>query len=117
MKHVLIVEDNLEAAFLIQVQLSRLKYLSSVCIDPFIVLKKVEDGLVDALTIDVMLGSVNGIALTKHIRQINPKIPIIIITAMATEDVRIQALQAGANWFLTKPYSLSELKTILNLSV
>lgn len=110
MKHVVIAEDNADHAWLLQIQLNKLHCLSSVCLDPFIIIEKVKKGLADVITIDINMPLINGIDLIKMIRKIDKNIKIIVITAQDIGDTRIRAMQAGANYYITKAYHMSELK-------
>lgn len=110
MKHVIIVEDNDECAFLLQHQLNKLKFLSSVCTNPFTIIERVKNKMVDALTVDIGLPEVNGIEIIRQVRKINKEILIVVVTAQAMEETRIDCLKAGADYFIRKPYSLEELK-------
>ena len=113
MKHIIIVEDNDAAAFLLQTQLGKLGFLSSVCINMFIVLDKVKNEMVDAVIVDIGLPEVSGLEIIKHIREIDKKVLIVVVSGYSADSDRIQAFQLGANYYLTKPYSPSDLKTIL----
>lgn len=113
MKHVLIVEDLDDHAFLLQTQLNRLHLLTSVCTDTFLILKKLKSGVIDAITIDINLPEISGIELIKHIRDIDKKVLIIVISCMNDESNRIEAAKAGASYYLLKPYNTNDLKTIL----
>jgi len=114
MKHVLIVEDNDEHAFLLQIQLGKLGFLSSVCVNIFHILDKVQHGMIDAITIDIGLSEINGVEVIKHVRRIDKDILIIVITSFSDESTRIHSLKSGANYHLIKPYKIEDLKTILS---
>jgi DNA-binding response OmpR family regulator len=113
MKHVLIVEDIDEHAFLLQTQLNRLHLLTSVCTDAFLILKKLKSGIIDAITIDINLPEISGIELIRHIRNIDKSVLIIVISCMNDESIRIEAAKAGASYYLLKPYNINDLETIL----
>jgi FixJ family two-component response regulator len=48
------------------------------------------------------------------VRKIDSEIKIVVITAISTLDVREESFKAGASYFLLKPYSLNDLKTVLD---
>lgn len=112
MKHVLIVEDLDDHAFLLQTQLNRLHFLTSVCTDAFLIMKKLKSGMLDAITIDINLPEISGIELIKHIRNIDKNVMIVVISCMQDESIRIEAAKAGASYYLLKPYSINDLRTI-----
>lgn len=115
MKHTLIVEDDDECTFLLQLQLNRLHYLSSVCCDVFHIIEKVKSGRVDMLIVDInLLGyKMNGLDIIRQVRKIDSEIKIIVITAISTQEIRAEAFKVGATYFITKPYTLNDLKIVL----
>ena len=116
MKHILIVEDDHECAFLLQLQLNRLQYLSSVCCDVFQILEKIKRKTIDILIVDInLLGyQSNGIDVIRQVRKLDSELKIVVITAISTGDMRQESFKAGASYFITKPYSINDLKTVLN---
>jgi two-component system KDP operon response regulator KdpE len=62
----------------------------------------------DLALVDLMLPGMDGIELTRQLREIYP-IPIIILSAMGEEAKKIEALEVGADDYVTKPFSMEEL--------
>src|ERR1041384_4626537 len=63
----------------------------------------------DICVLDVMLPSKDGYSIAKDIRQVNPNVPIIFVTAKnQTEDV-LKGFEVGGNDYLRKPFSMEEL--------
>ncbi len=58
---------------------------------------------------DVKMPEMDGIEVLQHVKQINPTIPVILITAHATIDISIQALRLGAEDIILKPFESPEL--------
>ena len=61
------------------------------------------------LVLDVRMPEIGGLELERRLTARNHRIPIIFITAYATDDIRTQAFQAGAAGFLCKPFSQQSL--------
>jgi FixJ family two-component response regulator len=61
------------------------------------------------LILDVRMPSVGGLELQRRLAATNYRIPIIFVTSYDSDDVRTQALQAGAVGFLRKPFSQESL--------
>lgn len=114
MKHVMIVEDNPDHAWILQIQLNKLRFLSSVCLDPFMIIEKIKKGQVDAITVDISMPVINGIDLIRMIRKVDNKIRIVVITSQVWDETRIQSMKAGADYFITKPYVANELNATLH---
>ena len=64
----------------------------------------------DLLLLDVMMPKINGYDVCKDIRRGNPDIPIIMLTAKSEEIDKVLGLELGADDYVTKPFSLRELK-------
>jgi CheY-like chemotaxis protein len=69
----------------------------------------------DLIVADIMMPGVDGLTM---IRQIKSKpelsdIPTVVLSALATEQDKAAALQAGANAFLAKPFTANELKEVI----
>lgn len=63
----------------------------------------------DLVLLDLMLPGLNGLEVARTIRRTS-RVPIIMVTARAAELERIVGLEAGADDYLTKPFSIAELR-------
>lgn len=63
----------------------------------------------DVIILDIMMPKLNGIEALKQLRQTGNKTYVIMLTAMAEIDDKVTGLEAGADDYLTKPFSLKEL--------
>src|SRR5882724_7820608 len=63
----------------------------------------------DAVVLDLMLPDVNGYNVCEEIRRWNNFVPIIMLTARSQETDKIRGLDAGADDYVTKPFSVNEL--------
>jgi DNA-binding response OmpR family regulator len=63
----------------------------------------------DLIVLDVMLPGMDGFEVAKRIRAKNNRIPIFMLTAMASDEDRIAGLECGVDDYLTKPFVLKEL--------
>jgi DNA-binding response OmpR family regulator len=70
----------------------------------------------DIFVIDLMMPDIDGFQLCRMIREdpVTKRTPILIITALTDEDSKMVALGAGANDYLTKPFSIDKLKSRIN---
>ena len=66
-------------------------------------------GHFDMCLLDVMMPKMDGISLAKEIRLVNQEIPIIFLTAKNLKDDILDGFKAGADDYLTKPFSMDEL--------
>lgn len=65
----------------------------------------------DLVLLDIMLPEVSGLDLFGEIRQIDPTVPVIFITAISDSDTAIRAMQLGANDYIVKPLRLEDVRS------
>jgi DNA-binding response OmpR family regulator len=68
----------------------------------------------DLVILDLMLPDINGFAVCEDMRQTHPVVPIIMLTARSQETDKIRGLEAGADDYMTKPFSVGELVARIN---
>ncbi|MEH6752626.1 MAG: phosphate regulon transcriptional regulator PhoB [Alphaproteobacteria bacterium] len=109
--NVLIVEDEPPLVELLSYNLEKAGFQIHIARDGEEALLAVEERKPDLILLDWMLPYVSGIEICRRIRR-NPEtrnVPIIILTARGEEDDRIRGLEAGADDYVVKPFSPSEL--------
>jgi nitrogen regulation protein NR(I) len=67
----------------------------------------------DLVIMDVRMGGINGLETLRRIRQIDAKLPVIMMTAYGTTQTAIEAMKLGAYDYLLKPFDVPKLKTIV----
>ena len=73
-----------------------------------------ETGIYDLLIMDVMMPKLNGYQLARQVRASRITTPILMLTAKAEVQDRIEGLNAGADYYLTKPFDNNELLACIN---
>jgi two-component system KDP operon response regulator KdpE len=63
----------------------------------------------DAVLLDINMPGMSGIDTCRNMRRISPRIPILMLTVRDSEDDKVEALDAGADDYVTKPFQLREL--------
>ena len=108
---VLVVEDEDALATLLEYNLAKEGYDISLAPDGEEALLRVDEEAPDLVILDWMLPKVSGIEVCRRLRQ-GPKtrnIPIIMLTARGEETDRIRGLDTGADDYVVKPFSMTEL--------
>jgi signal transduction histidine kinase/DNA-binding response OmpR family regulator/Tfp pilus assembly protein PilF len=107
---ILIIEDNEDMRYHIKKQLSA-EYRTSEAKDGEKGLKMAAHDALDLIITDLMMPKMDGMELCKHLKSNieTSHIPIIMLTAMAGEENKIEGLEIGADDYLTKPFSPKEL--------
>jgi DNA-binding response OmpR family regulator len=77
-------------------------------------LERGSDPTVDLLVLDLMLPRMNGVEVCRRLREIRAGLPILMLTARASEDDKVVGLEAGADDYVTKPFSIRELVARVN---
>ena len=109
--YILVVEDEDSLATLLQYNLQKEGYEVALAGDGEEALLKVDERLPDLVVLDWMLPKVSGIEVCRRLRQRNEtrNLPIIMLTARGEESDRIRGLDTGADDYVIKPFSMTEL--------
>lgn len=111
MSHVLVVEDESAIAELISINLRHAGFEVTIAANADQAQAAVDGALPDLIILDWMLPGQSGVALAKRWRSESRTrdLPVIMLTARADEADKITGLDAGADDYLTKPFSTNEL--------
>lgn len=112
-KLVLIVEDERKISEPIEAYLQKNNYQTLVAKDGKQALFLYENHRPDMIILDLMLPYISGEEICKTVRK-ESRIPIIMLTAKASEDNKIEGLNIGADDYITKPFSPRELVARVN---
>lgn len=107
-RRVLIVEDDIEVAEITAGYLRAAGMLTTHVVDGFAALAAIDDGAPDLVILDRMLPGVDGIEICRRMRT-TLGVPIVLLTALGSEEERIAGFEAGADDYLVKPFSPREL--------
>ena len=109
--YVLVVEDEDALSTLLQYNLEKEGYDVTVAGDGEEALIQVDERLPDLVVLDWMLPKVSGIEVCRRLRSRSEtrNVPIIILTARGEETDRIRGLDTGADDYVVKPFSMTEL--------
>ena len=106
---VLVVEDEHRVAMSIASALTEEGAAVDVAHDGEQALASVETHRYDVLVLDLMLPRVDGLAVCRQLRRAGHRMPILILSARDLVDDRVRGLDAGADDYLVKPFSMQEL--------
>ncbi len=107
---VLIVEDDLDIANLIRVNLLELGVEIEHQDNGDKALQQALNNQYSLLILDVMLPGMNGLDICRQVRDKKPEQAIIMLTAKSSETDRVLGLELGADDYMTKPFSVRELQ-------
>ena len=111
---ILIVEDEVLLANSLKTLLEKKGFTVEVAYDGETGKDYAEPGVYDLLILDVMMPKLNGYDLARQVRAERCATPILMLTAKGELEDRIEGLNAGADYYLTKPFDTRELLACIN---
>ncbi|MFN6486035.1 MULTISPECIES: response regulator transcription factor [unclassified Nostoc] len=109
MTHILLVEDEVKLARFVELELNYEGYQVSVAYDGLTALTAARELHLDLVILDWILPGLSGLEICRRLRSIVDKVPIILLTVKDEVSDRIAGLEAGADDYLVKPFSVDEL--------
>jgi len=107
-KRVLVVDDDVKTVELVKLYLNRDGYRVLTAYDGVEALRLAREGHPDLIVLDLMLPGVDGLEVCRTLRN-ESDVPIIMLTAMTTDQDKLTGLDLGADDYVTKPFSPREL--------
>ena len=101
---ILLVEDDKKISSFIKNGLIEQSYSVDVASDGETGERLAEDNAYDVILIDIMIPRKSGFSLCKCIRELNPSVPIMMLTALDSTEDKLRGFDAGANDYLVKPF-------------
>jgi DNA-binding response OmpR family regulator len=107
--HILLVEDDINLGYVIKDNLEVRGFTVTWCNDGEKGWEQFRQQAFDICLLDIMLPRKDGISLAQAIRQQNDLVPVIFLTAKSMKEDKISGFKAGADDYITKPFSIEEL--------
>jgi len=106
--NILVVDDEAQITRVLRTSLSAQRYDVRIANDGEMALEIMKDWTPQLVITDLAMPNLDGIALCKRIRQ-SSQIPIIVLSVRGQDRAKVEALDAGADDYVTKPFSMTEL--------
>lgn len=107
--HILVVEDDGKVAEFVANGFRREGHVVTLARDGEEGLAAALDGRYDVAVMDVMLPKLDGIEIIRRIRAAGRSLPVIVLSARGSVDAKVRGIEIGADDYLAKPFSLTEL--------
>lgn len=107
-RRILVVDDETQITRVLRTSLSSHAYDVRVANDGETALEIMKDWTPDLVITDLSMPNMDGLELTRRLRT-TTKVPIVILSVRGEERSKVQALDAGADDYVTKPFSMEEL--------
>ena len=110
---ILIVEDEKRLAETLADIVTQSKDIADICTDGKSALNNALSGIYDAIILDVMLPGMSGFDIVGELRKAGNTTPVLMLTAKTELEDRLNGLNSGADYYLTKPFETPELLACL----
>ena len=110
---ILFVDDDPKAGDLLVRFCDGTRFMCQAYRDPIKALEHFREHGADVVVTDLRMPGMTGIELLTQIREFDPEVPVIVITAFSTLESAIEALRQGASDFLKKPFDMEELLVVV----
>jgi DNA-binding NtrC family response regulator len=109
----LVVDDDIQMLAALEAALRRKGHLVETASNGIEAASKLDNMTVQAVLTDLKMPGMDGLELLQHIRSTNPALPVVVLSAFGTVPMAVEAIKAGANDFLVKPFSQDSLDEML----
>jgi len=107
-KNILVVDDEAQITRVLKTSLSSQGYGIRTAADGEEALQVIQDWSPDLIITDLRMPNMDGLDLCREVRK-ESQVPIIVLSVKGEESIKVQALDAGADDYVTKPFSINEL--------
>lgn len=107
-KNILVVDDEAQITRVLKTSLSSQGYGIRTAADGEEALQVIQEWSPDLIITDLRMPNMNGLELCREVRK-ESRVPIIVLSVKGEETIKVQALDAGADDYVTKPFSMNEL--------
>jgi two-component system KDP operon response regulator KdpE len=106
---ILVVDDEMSIRRALHATLYKLGFTTVEAARGEEALSLVRTNPFDAILLDINMPGMTGIDTCRNMRRLHPRVPILMLTVRDSEDDKVEALDAGADDYITKPFQLREL--------
>ncbi len=111
--NILLVDDEKSILFSLKAALSKEGYAVKTAENPTEALRQIEPGAFQVIISDYNMPSLNGLEFLKRVKQIDPEVVFILMTAFGSEKLAIEAMKEGAYDYFSKPFDIDEMRVIV----
>jgi two-component system, OmpR family, KDP operon response regulator KdpE len=106
--NILVVDDEPQITRVLKTTLSSQGYATRTAADGREALQTMEEWPPDLIITDLRMPNMDGLDLCRHVRE-QSQVPIIVLSVKGEERIKVEALDAGADDYVTKPFNINEL--------
>ncbi len=114
MNRILVVDDEQSMRELLSIMLRKEGYDVVAATDGESAIKAIQNDIFDLIITDIKMPKIGGIELLRTVKEVSPETVVIVMTAFATTETRVDADKLGAYDYITKPFkSMEEVKLVI----
>ena len=117
MPTILVVDDELSMREFLKILLEKEGHKALTAPDGEKAYKVIENEEFDLVISDIRMPGMGGLELLDSVKKVNPELPFIMITAFASPEDAVQAMKHGAYDYITKPFKVNEIKSVINSAI
>jgi DNA-binding NtrC family response regulator len=117
MERILVVDDEIEVCNVLQEFLSSKGYEVYSALDGPTAISKVKEVRPHIVLLDIIMPGMGGIDVLKEIGEVDSRVGVIMVTAVADHELAKRAIELGAYDYLTKPMDLDYLETVVLVKI
>lgn len=114
MTNILVVDDEQSMRDFLKILLQKEGYGVETGNNGATALKKLQSASFDLLISDIRMPGMSGLDLLSQVKESNPDLPVIMITAFASPDDAVSAMKNGAFDYISKPFNVDEIKSVIS---
>ncbi len=111
---ILVVDDDIGHRLMLEALLGKWGYQVQSAANGVQAVEKIKEGPFDVVLMDIRMPDMDGITALKEIKNYNPAVPVVLMTAYSAVESAVEALKSGAYDYLLKPLDFDVLKLTLN---
>jgi two-component system response regulator PilR (NtrC family) len=117
MPSILVVDDELSMREFLKILFEKEGYETQTANDGESALKLVKKNSFDLVVTDIKMPGMGGLKLLEHIKKADSTTPVVMITAHASPDDAVVAMKNGAYDYITKPFKVNEIKSVIKNAI
>jgi len=115
MSRILVVDDEKQVCYLLSELLNQFGHEVATETSGTSAIASLDDFQPDLVLADMLMPEMNGLEVLKKVKAWNPDTPVVILTGVDDEKIGQAAIDAGASDYITKPFTVAQLKTVLQV--
>src|SRR6185312_2871947 len=113
MANILIVEDEPRMRRLLEISLGEDGHTVQTVDDAETGLRSLHKDAIDLILTDLKLPGMNGLDFLEQVKELDPSIPVVVMTAYGSVETAVEAMKAGASDYVLKPFTMAEMKLVV----